>query len=67
MLRADEAVLEATRGQVVRVCNALSPWRRPQERVYTVFSYLFEHGTELIVRLTEEMDVTSFNLNEIEL
>ncbi|MCC6696492.1 MAG: bacillithiol biosynthesis cysteine-adding enzyme BshC [Candidatus Hydrogenedentes bacterium] len=67
LLRADEVVLEATRGQVLRVCNALAPWRRPQERVYTVFSYLFEHGTDLIARLTREMDVTSFNLNEIEL
>ncbi|MCC6488923.1 MAG: bacillithiol biosynthesis cysteine-adding enzyme BshC [Candidatus Hydrogenedentes bacterium] len=67
LLRADEAVLEATRGQVLRVCHALAPWRRPQERVYTVFSYLFEHGAELIAHLTREMDVTSFTLNEIEL
>ena len=67
LLRADEAVLDATRSQVSRVSNALAPWRRPQERVYTVFSFLFEHGAGLIARLTEELDVTSFALNEVEL
>jgi uncharacterized protein YllA (UPF0747 family) len=57
----------AVRQQVQRLCNSLLPLRKPQERVFTVFSFLFEHGPDLIGRLLAGLDVESFRMNEIEL
>lgn len=67
VLMSDEAQKAAVAKQVARLYNAFMPWRRPQERVYTVFSYLFEHGPGLMARLLNELDVTSFKMNEVEL
>jgi len=67
ILRADETHVAATQKQVARVCNALAPFRKAQERVYTVFSFLFEHGWELIPRLLDTLDIESFEINEVEL
>ncbi len=67
LLREDADKDSATRQQVQRLCNSLVPMRKPQERVFTVFSFLFEHGPDLIVRLLGELDVESFGLTEIEL
>ena len=44
LLRADTTQADAIRKQVERLSNALFPWRKPQERVYTMFSFMFEHG-----------------------
>ena len=66
-LHQDEDRVAAIRGQVTRLRNALAPWRRPQERVYTVFSFLFEQGWNLVPRLLEELDIESFTMNEVEL
>lgn len=67
VLMRDETQKAAVTKQVTRLYDALMPWRKPQERVYTVFSYLFEHGPELISRFLDELDVTSFKMNEVEL
>lgn len=67
LLRADTAQADAIRKQVERLSNALLPWRKPQERVYTVFSFMFEHGWELIPRLLRTLDIESFAMNEVEL
>ena len=55
------------RRQVVRLQQCLVPWRKPQERVYTVFSFMFEHGWGLAARLLKEIDIGSFQLQEVEL
>jgi bacillithiol biosynthesis cysteine-adding enzyme BshC len=67
LLRADSTQTETARKQVDRLCNTLAPDRKPQERVFTVFSFLFEHGWGLIDCLTESIDTDSFTMNEIEL
>lgn len=67
LLRADTTQTETTRKQVERIATALMPERKPQERVYTVFSYLFEHGWGLVDRLSEALNSETFAMNEIEL
>lgn len=67
ILQGDEAKREAARKQVERLCNSLAPSRKPQERHYTIFSFLFEHGWDLIPRLIDGIDVESFDMQEIEL
>jgi hypothetical protein len=67
LARRDENQVAATQKQVARLCATLAPWRKPQERVYTVFSFLFEQGWGLIRRLIDEVDIESFSMNEVEL
>jgi len=67
LLRGDSAQNDAVRKQLDRLCNALVPSRKPQERVYTVFSLVFEHGWDLVPRLMRALDVESFTMNEVEL
>ncbi len=67
LLEGDGARATAVRGQVARLCTAFFPIRRPQERVLNVFSFLFEHGWNLIPRLLKEIDIESFAVKEIEL
>ena len=67
LLRADATQTETARKQVERLCNAFAPDRKPQERVYSVFSFLFEHGWGLVDRLGAALDSESFTMNEIEL
>lgn len=59
--------VETVQKQVVRLSNTLYPFRKPQERVYTIVSLLFEHGWELIPRLIKTIDIESFSMQEIEL
>ncbi|MCP4643265.1 MAG: bacillithiol biosynthesis cysteine-adding enzyme BshC [bacterium] len=63
----DQAQADAVHAQVKRLCNTIAPWRKPQERVYTVVSFLFQHGWGLIGRLLDELDIESFRTNEVEL
>ncbi|HRI88174.1 MAG TPA: bacillithiol biosynthesis cysteine-adding enzyme BshC [Candidatus Hydrogenedentes bacterium] len=65
--RSDATRVETVKQNVARICNTFAPGRKPQERVYTVFSYLFEHGWGLVPRLTEAIDIESFATSEIEL
>lgn len=63
----DVTQVKAVERQVARLCDTLAPGRKPQERVFSVFSFLFEHGWELIPRLMDTLDIESFRLNEVEL
>lgn len=67
VLRADTERVAAVEQQLRRLCNALAPWRKPQERVYTVCTFLFRHGWELGLRLCRELDIESFGMNLVEL
>jgi len=67
LLRADDQKVATVRQQIERLCNALAPKRKPQERMYTVFTYLFDQGWDFIPRLLQELDVDEFGLQEIEL
>lgn len=67
LLRADESALQTTAQQLNRLCNSLAPFRKPQERLYTVFSFLFREGWRLVDRLIDELDIQSFSMNEVEL
>lgn len=67
LLRADEARYETVKQQVSRLCNTFAPFRKPQERVYTIVSFLFEHGWELVPRIVREIEIERFEPNEIEL
>lgn len=67
LLRADAGQAETVRKQVERLCTAFAPDRKPQERVYSIFSFLCEHGWGLIGRLSDVMDIEGFTMNEIEL
>lgn len=65
--RADQAQTAAVSKQVERLRHALAPDRKPQERVYTLFSFLFEHGWGLVPRLLNALDIESSVMTEIEL
>ncbi|NIA14579.1 MAG: bacillithiol biosynthesis cysteine-adding enzyme BshC [Nitrospiraceae bacterium] len=67
IMRGTEDQAAAVRQQVARLCTSLCPNRKPQERVYNVLSFLFEHGWDLVPRLIEELDIDSFETKEITL
>ena len=67
VLRADKRQVDTVEEHIAKLQNCFQPWRRPQERVYTVFSFLFSHGFPLIQRLLAEMEIGSNQINEIEL
>lgn len=67
LLREDAAQVATVERQVARLCDTLAPARKAQERVYNVFSFLFEHGWGLIPRLVDALDIESFKHNEVEL
>jgi len=67
ILRKDEAQVGAVRQQVERLVTAFFPDKKAQERHYSIFSFLFEQGWDLIPRLLDEMDIGPNAMNEIEL
>jgi len=67
LLMSDAAKVDTVRARVGRLCDALAPGHKPQERVYSVVSFLFEYGWELIPRLIDALDIESFRMNEVEL
>jgi uncharacterized protein YllA (UPF0747 family) len=67
IMKGDEERIEATRKQVGRLCTSVFPFRKPQERALSIFSFLFEHGWGLIPRLIKELDIESFAVKEVEL
>ncbi len=67
VLRSDETQNETLRKHVRRILHTLAPEHTPQERHYTVFSFLFAHGWELIPRLLDSLRIDSFDLQEVEL
>jgi bacillithiol biosynthesis cysteine-adding enzyme BshC len=67
LLHADQAQVDTIKNQIERLCTAFAPDGKPQERVYSVYSFLFEHGTGLIQKIMAGVDVENFNVQEIEL
>lgn len=67
LLRADENRTATVRNQLERLCTELAPGRKPQERHYSVFSWLFQYGWELIPRISAALDHADFSLQEVEL
>jgi len=67
LARRNQDRVDVVRRQVERLQRSLVPWRKPQERVYTVVSFLFEHGWGLVARLLEDIDIGSFQQHEVEL
>lgn len=67
LLLADDAQTDAVRKQIARLTTTLAPDRKPQERVYTIFSWLIGHGPGLVARLLKDLDPEDFELQEIEL
>jgi bacillithiol biosynthesis cysteine-adding enzyme BshC len=67
VLHADAGEVETIGRQLDRVCTALAPGRLPQERVYTICTFLFEHGWGLTDRMLQDLEVTDFGVQEIEL
>jgi uncharacterized protein YllA (UPF0747 family) len=65
LLRMDEERRQTVRTRIARLQGALAPNRKPQERVYCVLSYLFEHSWELVPRLMDGLDIEDFGLQEI--
>lgn len=67
LLLGDETQRRAVEKQVIRLCNSLAPGRKPQERAYTIFSFLFQQGPGLVARLIDELDPESYEVQEVEL
>lgn len=67
ILRRDKELHDTVTARVHRLQNALRPWRKPQERVYTVVSFLFEHGWGIAQRLIDKLDPEDFSMQEFEL
>ncbi len=67
LLRADANRTETVRNQLTRLSTELAPERKPQERYYTLFSWLFQYGWDLIPRLMQELDASNHELQEVEL
>lgn len=67
LLHSDDARRAAIRSQLTRLTTERMPERKQQERYYTIFSWLFEYGWDLIPRLMEALDSEEFGLQEVEL
>lgn len=67
LLRADENRTAAVRAQLERLSAELAPERKPQERCYTIFSWVFQHGWDLVPRLIRELDPANHGVQEVEL
>lgn len=65
ILNSDAGQVEVVRKRVTRLSHALAPWRQPQDRVYSAFSFLFQQGLDFVPRLLREFDVESFAMQEI--
>ena len=60
LARQDERHVAAVEKQLKRLRETLAPDGKPQERVYSVLSFLFAQGEELIPKLTRSLDIDSF-------
>jgi bacillithiol synthase len=67
ILRGDLDKNEALQNQVRRLIHSLAPRRKPQERMFTPFTYLFEYGWALLDRILRDLDPENFDVQEIEL
>jgi bacillithiol biosynthesis cysteine-adding enzyme BshC len=67
LLRADENRTATVRSQLARLSTELAPNRKPQERHYAIFSWLFQYGWDLVPRLSAALSLDDFSLQEVEL
>lgn len=65
LLKSDRDHHETITNQVKRLRNVLYPGGVPQERLYTLFSFLFEQGPALIQRITGAVEPGHFEKKEI--
>ena len=67
LLHADKEKRQAVEGRIEKLRTLLAPMNKPQERVFSVFSFLFEHGWGLIDRMSADIELDTVELQEIEL
>ncbi len=67
LLRADANRTATVHNQLTRLSTELAPERKPQERYYTLFSWLFQYGWDLIPRIIRELDAADQDVQEVEL
>lgn len=65
--RSDGAQVATVQQHLDRLSHALAPQRKPQERVLNIFSFLFEHGWDLVPRIIASLDPHAREVQEIEL
>ena len=67
ILQSDTQKYATVSGHIERLCECLAPRRKPQERMHTIYAYLFEHGWEIMDILLQDIEIESFEMNEVEL
>ncbi len=67
VLRADQSEVVTVKKHLTRLIVSLAPSRKPQERIYNPFSFLFEQGWGLIQKLFKELPLAPFEHKEVEL
>ncbi len=67
LLHADKEKRQAVEGRIEKLRTLLAPMNKPQERVLSIFSFLFEHGWGLIDRMSADIELDTVELQEIEL
>ena len=67
LLHADKEKRHTLEARIERLRTLIAPMNKPQERVLSVFSFLFEHGWPLIERMTGELELDTRELQEMEL
>lgn len=63
----DEARVATVEQHLARLQAWYAPNGKPQDRVYTIFSFLFEYGWDLIPRILDAIREDDFQVQEIEL
>lgn len=67
LLHVDKEKRQTFEARLERLRSLIAPMNKPQERVLSVFSFLFEHGWPLIDRMTGELELDTYELQEMEL
>ena len=67
LLHADKEKRQTLETRLERLRTLIAPMNKPQERVLSVFSFLFEQGWPLIDRMIGELELDSYELQEMEL
>ncbi len=67
LLYADTEKRRTAEARVERLRALMTPRHMPQERVLSVFSFIFEHGWPLITRMQQVLEPDTVELQEMEL